>query len=43
MPRTPLRDLRPELFENEYQTDSDDHDNDSMESTGEKLNISDLS
>ena len=28
MPRTPLRDLRPELFQNEYQTESDDSDSD---------------
>ena len=26
MPRTPLRDLKPQLFDNEYETDSDDTD-----------------
>ena len=37
MPRTPLKDLRPGLFENECETDSDDNDNDFNESTGQKL------
>ena len=29
MPRTPLRELKPELFEDEYKTDSDDDGDDS--------------
>ena len=38
MPHIPLRQLRPELFENEFETDSDDDDSTaddyaSMEST----------
>ena len=39
MPRTPLKDLRPGLFENECETDSDDNDNDNdfNESTDQKL------
>ena len=37
MPRTPLKDLRPGLFENECETDIDDNDNDFDESTGQKL------
>ena len=37
MPRTPLKDLRLGLFENECETDSDDNDNDFNESTGQRL------
>ena len=37
MPRTPLRYLRPELFEDECETDSDVNDNDFDESTGQNL------
>ena len=35
MPRMPLRELRPEIFEDEYQTDSDDNVNDFDRSSGE--------
>ena len=28
MPHTPLRELKPEPFQNGYETDSDDNDND---------------
>ena len=40
MPRMPLRELRPELFEDEYQTDSDDNGNDFDRSSGEMRNMS---
>ena len=33
MPRTPLRDLKPELFENEYLTQSDETDSEGKYST----------
>ena len=34
MPRTPLRELKPELFADEYETDSDDDSASSSGNTG---------
>ena len=35
MPHTPLRELRPELFENEFETDSDDDEHHDIDESTE--------